>query len=478
MFVAFGRLTDLTLGYTPGRALGLGPEDEPGGVLTEWYRWNCAQCWGPAARRSAHWYRSSSSARLMGASMLPEPSTPRQCAPGRLGALASTHAAAPGFAVVRTARRGPRPERTGAGGYGRMGPWRSSAIAPPLRPIRQPAPPAALRGFPFRCELSLAPLITFWTQTSAYSEFGRGPLPGIVREKVKHAPELTRVIEDLSVIAQHKALVDLMMTAMFPPAFWEQEYGAALFPFQLRAFYATSAFRRSLMNDDGTLQGRVNLDPQRLGDVKTLLAYELILQRTYGIGLGIEAPVIFTTVGPRHEAGPALPDAVRLALRRDRAQRSGAPAGRGRPATAPGRPHRPRSPPRRLAAGGVRPARFRDHEGGRRHRPGGPLLAQAGPHRQGIHRVERPLPEPAGEAADLVPAAGAEPGPRRGGGRPGARPQRRLEPRARVHLRGFRAPQDVGVRGVALRAGGPRGAARHHRRPRGLARTGRGSRTT
>ena len=161
-----------------------------------------------------------------------------------------------------------------------------------------PALPAAPDAFPFRCELSLAPLITFWTQTSAYSEFGRGPLPGIVREKVKHVPELTRAIEDLSVIGRHKALVDLMMTAMFPPAFWEQEYGAALFPFQLRAFYATSAFRRLLMNDDGTLQGRVNLDPQRLGNVKTLLAYELILQRTYGIGLGIDAPVIFTTADP------------------------------------------------------------------------------------------------------------------------------------------------------------------------------------
>jgi oxygen-independent coproporphyrinogen-3 oxidase len=45
VFVAFGRLTDLTLGYTPGRALGLGPEDEAGGVLTEWYRWNRAQRW-------------------------------------------------------------------------------------------------------------------------------------------------------------------------------------------------------------------------------------------------------------------------------------------------------------------------------------------------------------------------------------------------------------------------------------------------
>src|SRR5229473_1968245 len=162
----------------------------------------------------------------------------------------------------------------------------------------QPAPAADPKALPFRCELSLAPLITFWTQTSAYHEFGRGPLPGIIREKVRQAPGLAGVIEDLSIIGQHKELVDLMMTAMFPPAFWEQEYGAALFPFQLRAFYATSAFRRSLMNDDGTLQGRVNLDPQRLGAVKILLAYELILQRTYGIGLGVEAPVIFTTVDP------------------------------------------------------------------------------------------------------------------------------------------------------------------------------------
>ena len=84
------------------------------------------------------------------------------------------------------------------------------------------------------------PLISFWTQVSAYSEFGRGPLPGIIREKVRQAPELSAVIDDVSVIGKHRELVDLMMSAMFPPAFWEQEYGAALFPFQLRAFYATT----------------------------------------------------------------------------------------------------------------------------------------------------------------------------------------------------------------------------------------------
>src|SRR6267143_3458671 len=159
-------------------------------------------------------------------------------------------------------------------------------------------PGANPTALPFRTELSLAPLVRFWTQLSAYSELGRGPLPGIVRERIKQAPELSAVIDDVSVIAKHRQLVDLMMSAMFPPAFWEQEYGAALFPFQLRAFYATSLFRRTLMNDDGTLRGRVNVEEQRLRAAKLLLAYELILERTYGIDLGVEIPVVFTSEDP------------------------------------------------------------------------------------------------------------------------------------------------------------------------------------
>jgi len=149
-------------------------------------------------------------------------------------------------------------------------------------------------------------LITFWTQLSAYHEFGRGPIPGLVREKAREAPELAAVIDDLSLIEKHRPFVDLMMSALFPPAFWEQEYGAALFPFQLRAFYATPPFRRSLMNADGTLQGRANFlqehsDEQTLAAARLWLAYELILERTYGIELGGDVPVIFTTTDPATE---------------------------------------------------------------------------------------------------------------------------------------------------------------------------------
>ncbi|HEX9479829.1 MAG TPA: GAF domain-containing protein [Methylomirabilota bacterium] len=205
--------------------------------------------------------------------------------------------------------------------------------------VRDAAGPEAA-AFPFRCELSLAPLITFWTQLSAYHEFGRGPIPGLVREKAREAPELAGVIDDLSVIGKHQTFVDLMMTALFPPAFWEQEHGAALFPLELRAFYATPPFRRSLMNEDGTLQGRASflqkrsVDPTMAAE-RLWLAYELILERVYGVELGGDVPVLmFTTtdsvtgldqhfrlqfdwrfvdvqvVGPK----PPLPDGVRQEL--------------------------------------------------------------------------------------------------------------------------------------------------------------------
>src|SRR5499425_1174419 len=188
-----------------------------------------------------------------------------------------------------------------------VGSSRPESTAAPLAAQADPEP------FPFRCELSLAPLITFWTQLSAYHELGRGPIPGLVRERARTAPELTTVIHDESLIEHHRAFVDLIMSALFPLAFWEQEYGAALYPFQLRAFYATPPFRRSLMDADGTLQGRANFlqensAAQTLAGARCMLAYQLILERLYGIEAGSDVPVIFTTT----EAATGLDQHFRL----------------------------------------------------------------------------------------------------------------------------------------------------------------------
>ena len=154
-------------------------------------------------------------------------------------------------------------------------------------------------AFPFRCELSLAPLITFWTQLSAYHEFGRGPIPGLVREKARGAPELAERIDDLSVIERHRPFVDLMMSALFPPAFWEQEYGAALS--RSSSAPSTPPPLPALAHEPGRDAPGPREFPagaQRGADAgrrAALAAYALILERTYGIDIGGDVPVIFTT---------------------------------------------------------------------------------------------------------------------------------------------------------------------------------------
>jgi hypothetical protein len=37
-------------------------------------------------------------------------------------------------------------------------------------------------------------------------EFGRGPIPGLVREKARAARELVKVIDDLSIIEKHRGV--------------------------------------------------------------------------------------------------------------------------------------------------------------------------------------------------------------------------------------------------------------------------------
>jgi oxygen-independent coproporphyrinogen-3 oxidase len=45
LMVAFGWAAESVLGYSPGRALRLGPENEPKGILRQWMGWNRSRCW-------------------------------------------------------------------------------------------------------------------------------------------------------------------------------------------------------------------------------------------------------------------------------------------------------------------------------------------------------------------------------------------------------------------------------------------------
>ncbi|MGH7279818.1 MAG: GAF domain-containing protein, partial [Candidatus Rokuibacteriota bacterium] len=165
---------------------------------------------------------------------------------------------------------------------------------------RETGPGRDPMGLPFQIELSLAPLIAFWTRTSAREGSAKAALARIVAEEVRKAPELTGTIGDTSSLATHRELVEVLMAAAFPPAAWEQAYGAAMAPFQLRGFYATPPTRRLLMSGDGTLQGRINLEDGMIRAMRLAHAYAIILRRVYGLELEVDYhyPIILTVADP------------------------------------------------------------------------------------------------------------------------------------------------------------------------------------
>jgi hypothetical protein len=169
-----------------------------------------------------------------------------------------------------------------------------SSISSNGHAVVQPCPDT----FPFASELSLAPLVAFWQQTMHPEHPVEGALAVKVQQALQEAPALLEPITDGSVIAQHQELVDTLMSVIFPRASGDEVHAAALWPFYLRSFYATPAFARRLLAEDGCMRGRPNVDADLIEQIRTRYAYALVLERVYGLKVDFAYPLIFTATDP------------------------------------------------------------------------------------------------------------------------------------------------------------------------------------
>jgi hypothetical protein len=152
--------------------------------------------------------------------------------------------------------------------------------------------------FPFASELSLAPLVAFWQQTMHPDHPVEGALAVQVQQALQEAPALLEPITDGSVIAQHQELVDTLMSVIFPRASGDEVHAAALWPFHLRSFYATPAFARRLLAEDGCMRGRPSVEAALIEQIRILYAYALVLERVYGLNVDFAYPLIYTATDP------------------------------------------------------------------------------------------------------------------------------------------------------------------------------------
>ena len=152
-------------------------------------------------------------------------------------------------------------------------------------------------AFPFRRELSLAPLVAAWERMAAEPGIA-GEVARTVCRALERAPELRAPIEDPSTLERHRDLVEVLMSLVFPAASWEKDYGAAAVPFQLRAVHATPSFRRLLLDEQGFVQGWLNMDAEDAARGRLLYAYDAILRAHYGMTLDMDYPFILATRDP------------------------------------------------------------------------------------------------------------------------------------------------------------------------------------
>ena len=146
--------------------------------------------------------------------------------------------------------------------------------------------------FPFKSRLSLKPLLDFWEGLVAAGGFGLNCLAPTIRQKVAENPELREPIEDLTLLEKHQEFINLLMSVVFPPAFWESDVAAAFVPFQFTGFYATPLFKTLFRMEGQGFTPQLNIDPQQWEWGRVLKAYVYIMKQVYGMDLTWEFPLI------------------------------------------------------------------------------------------------------------------------------------------------------------------------------------------
>ncbi|MBI5250598.1 MAG: GAF domain-containing protein [Desulfomonile tiedjei] len=155
------------------------------------------------------------------------------------------------------------------------------------------------KEYPFRCFLSLKPLVDFWTKMLESSNGGRPHFAAGLKEYLDAVPELSHPVEDPAVLSPHSDVIKTLMTAVFPPAFWDTDTVAAVVPFLARPVLLSPLFESLIMNKDGSFRGRQSPEGTSPMLNRVRRAYYLILSKCYGIQEGWVDPTVQVVTDPK-----------------------------------------------------------------------------------------------------------------------------------------------------------------------------------
>jgi hypothetical protein len=159
----------------------------------------------------------------------------------------------------------------------------------------------SFKEFPFKTFLSFNALISYWESKINDENRGISLFAKAITKQLEKAPELRQLIPDKNLLQPHHDLIEIMMTAIFPPATWETEISGALTPFLNTSFYQTPKFREIFIHESEELKRPLNFDKKAMLYLNTRLAFLFILNKCYHVPVPAEEALIFTV--PDYQLG-------------------------------------------------------------------------------------------------------------------------------------------------------------------------------
>ena len=159
----------------------------------------------------------------------------------------------------------------------------------------------SLTAFPFKANLSFLPIIKYWQQEQVGCRSSFMHSVQEISRQLEQAPELEGPITDLSVLEKHDCLIDLLMTAIFPPATRHVEAIGTVGPHYDVSFYHTDLFRQIILTDRNHLKRPLNIDENRMLFNRVRMMYLLILEKFYSMQVPQDEFLIYTV--PDYQLG-------------------------------------------------------------------------------------------------------------------------------------------------------------------------------
>ena len=154
------------------------------------------------------------------------------------------------------------------------------------------------KNFPFKCTLSLTNIIGYWQVLQYDKNTFYASTAKSVLKRIEKVPELLKPIEDITIVYKNKELIDLIMSAIFPPAIEEGKMSSVMIPFTPVEIYSTPAFEK-VMAESASYESMLDeLETKEMMSHKVMNAYAAIMQMYYGTIIPLDRHFIYNMKNP------------------------------------------------------------------------------------------------------------------------------------------------------------------------------------